>query len=80
MSYFDYVVVDARKPLFLYHNKELFPLYRREKNKRDWVSYFDYVVVEAREPLFLYHNQELFPLYRREKIRKTGCPTLYCCC
>ena len=32
MSYFDFVVVvDARKPLFMYHNKELFPLYRREK-------------------------------------------------
>ena len=31
MSYFDYVVVDARKPLIMYHNIELFPLYRRGK-------------------------------------------------
>ena len=31
MSYFDFVVVDARKPLILYPNKELFPLYRRGK-------------------------------------------------
>ena len=31
MSYFDYVVVDARKPLIMYHNKELFPLNRRGK-------------------------------------------------
>ena len=30
MLYFDYVVV-ARKPLIMYHNKELFPLCRREK-------------------------------------------------
>ena len=31
VSYFDFVVVDARKHLFMYHNKELFPLYRRGK-------------------------------------------------
>ena len=31
MSYFDYIVVDARKPLFMYHDKELFPLYPRGK-------------------------------------------------
>ena len=34
MSYFDFVVVDARNPLIMYHNKELFPLYRREKIRK----------------------------------------------
>ena len=33
MSHFDFVVVDARKPLIMFHNKELFPLNWRGKIK-----------------------------------------------